>query len=67
MIVEFKNYIGPEGKCPWITDDDGKAIPDSQFIIEHLMKKHNIKMLDLTPQEAAIAQGMRSILEDNLV
>jgi glutathione S-transferase len=59
--------MGPKGKCPWITDEDGKAIADSQFIIEHLTKKHNLQELELTPQEAAVARGMRAILEDNLV
>jgi glutathione S-transferase len=36
--------MGPKGKCPWLTDDDGKAIADSQFIIEHLTKKHKIEV-----------------------
>ena len=67
VITDFKNFMGPKGKCPWITDVDGKVIPDSQIIIEHLMKKHNIKMLELTPEEQAVAKGLRSILEDNLV
>ena len=35
-ISDFKNFIGPKGKCPWITDTDGQAIADSEFIIEHL-------------------------------
>ncbi len=59
--------MGPKGKCPWITDEDGKAVADSQFIIEHLTKKHNLQELELTPQEAAVARGLRAILEDNLV
>jgi glutathione S-transferase len=67
MFLEFKNFMGPKGKCPWITDDDGKAIADSQFIIEHLTEKHNIKMLELSPQDAAIARAMRAVLEDHLV
>ena len=59
--------MGPKGKNPWITDDDGQNIADSQFIIEHLIKKHNIMMIDLSPQESAIERAMRAILEDNLV
>ncbi len=59
--------MGPKGKCPWITDDDGKAVADSQFIIEYLTEKHNIKMLELSPQDAAIARAMRAVLEDHLV
>jgi glutathione S-transferase len=66
-VLEFKNFMGPKGKCPWITDDDGKAVADSQFIIEHLTEKHNIKMLELSPQDAAIARAMRAVLEDHLV
>ena len=40
---------------------------DSQLIIEHLMKKHNIQMLKLTPEETAVARSMRALVEDNLV
>ena len=64
---EFKNAIGPKGKSPWITDDDGEPVSDSQFIIEHLMKKHNIQMLKLTPEESAVARSLRALVEDNLV
>ena len=66
-FLDFKDAIGPKGKCPWITDEDGKAVADTHFIIEHLTKKHNLQELELTPQEAAVARGMRAILEDNLV
>ena len=64
---EFKNAIGPKGKSPWITDDDGEPVSDSQLIIEHLMKKHNIQMLKLTPEESAVARSLRALVEDNLV
>ena len=64
---DFKNFLGPKGKSPWITDDDGTEIADSQFIIEHLTKKHNIKMMEMSPQEAAVERAMRALLEDNLV
>ena len=58
--------MGPKGKCPWLTDDDGTAIADSQFIIEHLTKKHKIEMLPLSPENEAVARSMRSLIEDNL-
>ena len=67
LIPDFKKPIGSKGKSPWITDDDGAELSDSQFVIEHLMRKHNITMLKLTPEEKAIERGLRAILEDNLV
>jgi hypothetical protein len=38
LWLDFKKPIGPKGKAPWITDDDGKDYSDSQLIIEHLTK-----------------------------
>lgn len=63
---DFKPNSGPKGSSPWITDTDGSVVADSQFIIEHLTKKNNIQMVSLSPQDAAVALGMKSILEDNL-
>ena len=67
LITDFKKPMGSKGKSPWITDDDGAELSDSQFVIEHLIRKHNITMLKLTPEEKAIERGLRAILEDNLV
>ena len=67
LSTDFKKPFGPKGKVPWITDDDGKVYSDSQLIIEHLMSKHNIHMLELTPEENAVARGLRAVVEDNLV
>lgn len=64
--IDFRDYTGPKGKSPWITDDDGTVVADSQFIIEYLTVKRNIRMLNLSPDDAATARGMRAILEDNL-
>ena len=66
LYSDFKHYSGPKGNHPWITDTDGSVVADSQFIIEHLTKKNNIQMLSLSPHDAAVALGMKSILEDNL-
>ena len=63
---DFKNFMGPKGKCPWITDDDGTVVADSQFIIEHLIRKHNIEVPPLSPEDAAVARSMRALVEDNL-
>jgi glutathione S-transferase len=63
--ADFKKAQGPRGKTPWITDEDGQAVTDSQVIIDHLIKKHNIQMLKLTPEETAVARGLRALLEDN--
>ena len=67
FLSDFKKPLGPKGKAPWITDDDGKDYSDSQLIIEHLTKKHNIQMLKLTPEENAVARGLRAVVEDNMV
>jgi len=39
--------MGKKKKCPWITDEDGTAVADSQFIIEHLIKKHNLTKISI--------------------
>ena len=65
-VSDFKNFFGPKGKSPWITDSSGKPVADSEFIIQHLIREHELQMPDLTPEEKAVALGMRSILEDNL-
>ena len=57
--------MGKKGKCPWMTDDDGTEVCDSQFMIEYLIKKHNIEMLKLSPEDEAVARSMRILLEDN--
>jgi hypothetical protein len=62
---DFKKFTGPSGKCPWITDDDGTVVADSQPIIDYLTKKFNIHMLDATPQDEAVIRAMRALLEDN--
>ena len=51
FISDFKNFMGSKGKSPWITDTDGRALADSQLIIEHLSRKNNIQMLELTPEQ----------------
>ena len=65
FFLDFKKFMGPKGKCPWMTDDDGTEVSDSQFMIEHLIKKHKIEMLHLSPEDAAVARSMRCLIEDN--
>jgi len=47
----------------------GKSLHSISFAsitIVHNTSKHDIKMLELTPEQASIARGLRAILEDNL-
>ena len=64
-ISDFKNPTGSKGKCPWITDTDGKAVADSEFILDRLTRRNDIQMLELTPEQKSVARGLRAILEDN--
>jgi glutathione S-transferase len=54
----------PKRKLPYIIDD-GEVIADSEFIIEHVKRKHNIWLDNwLTPAQSATAYTVRRMLED---
>lgn len=56
----------PAGKLPYIVDE-GKAVPDSTFIIDNLTRKHRITLDDwLTPALRAQALAFQRLLEENL-
>ena len=73
MNIEFEtksgaNFIGksPKHKLPYI-EDDGKAIADSNFIIEHLKEKHGDTMdAELNQEQKAVSRAFLKMLDENL-
>lgn len=71
--IEFEtksgaNYIGksPKHKLPYL-EDDGKAIGDSSFIIDHLKEKYGDKLDgDLNGEQKAVARAFMKMLDENL-
>ncbi len=54
------------GKAPYIVLEDGSFLADSQRIIEHLSKKHNIEMdVHLSAEQQAQALCLRRLFEDH--
>ena len=65
-VTEFRHFVGPKGKTPWITIN-GVDIADSQIAIEYLAKHFQIDMShQLGNEERAIARAMRVLMEDHL-
>lgn len=55
----------PKGKLP-VIDDNGKTIPDSSFIIEHLTTSHQLTLDDwLTPEQKATAYLISKSIDEN--
>ncbi len=56
----------PKGKIPWI-EDDGHFVSDSSDIIDYLKERHGDPLdRDLSPQQRAIAQATRRMVEEHL-
>jgi len=54
----------PKGKVPYV-ELDGQLMGDSQFIIEHLQKKHGDTLdANLTPEQKAVGHTIRRMLEE---
>lgn len=65
-ITDFEQPMSSKGKSPWITIN-GKDVADSQIAINHLKEELKINPdKDLTPEQLAIARGLRAILEDHM-
>ncbi|KAG7170094.1 Failed axon connections-like 6 [Homarus americanus] len=65
--VDYEEPVGPKGKCPWITLN-GEEIGDSQLIMEKLGPMYNKDFSSaLTPEQKAIAQGMRIMVDEHLL
>lgn len=55
----------PKGKLP-VIDDGGKTVADSSFIIEHLIKSHNLTIDDwLTKEQKATAYLINKSIDEN--
>lgn len=64
--VELNPAKGPKGKMPFI-NDSGEKIPDSSFIIDHLIKKYSLKHLMIeNPMLQAQALAFKTMIEDAL-
>jgi glutathione S-transferase len=56
----------PKGKLPYI-EDNGRAIADTQFIIEHLKQAHGDPLdASMSATERALATAFQRLLEENL-
>lgn len=64
--VEVNPAKGPKGKMPFISNA-GEKIPDSSFIIDHLIKKHSLNNLMIENEEKqAQALAYKTMIEDSL-
>jgi glutathione S-transferase len=55
----------PRGKIPYVALPDGTRMGDSQLIVEHLTKAHNVTLDDhLSPSQRATARAVRRMLEE---
>lgn len=55
----------PRGKVPWIEDEGGQLLPDSQHIIEHLTRVHGVRLDEgLDAAQRAQARAVRRMLEE---
>lgn len=64
--IELNPSKGPKGKMPFI-EDAGEKIPDSSFIIEHLIRKYSLDHLTINnPEKEAQALAFKSMIEDAL-
>eukprot|EP00095_Tigriopus_kingsejongensis_P003082 maker-scaffold664_size116482-snap-gene-0.19 protein:Tk03082 transcript:maker-scaffold664_size116482-snap-gene-0.19-mRNA-1 annotation:"hypothetical protein CGI_10007879" len=63
--LDFKKPMSKKDKTPWISYN-GRAIADSQLAQEFLAEEFNLDFsTHLSPEEKAVARGLRSILEDH--
>lgn len=64
--IELNPGKGPKGKMPFI-NDSGEKIPDSSFIIDHLIEKYSLKHLTIeNPVVQAEALAFKTMIEDAL-
>ncbi|WP_394821694.1 glutathione S-transferase family protein [Pendulispora albinea] len=65
IVVERNSLHGPKGKMPFI-EDDGRIIPDSSFIIDHLISKYGERIPPQSPEESATSMAFQRLFEDSL-
>lgn len=64
--VDTKTPFGPKGKCPWITIN-GEDVADSEFILEYLTKRFNVKIDNrFGQQKAASLEAVRVLADEHL-
>jgi glutathione S-transferase len=65
LVVENNPGRGPKGKLPWIVDN-GRAIGDSGFIVEHLAREYGDRVdAWLSPSQRATAHAVRRMIEES--
>jgi glutathione S-transferase len=68
--IPFEAKVGdprkaPKKKLPYIVEDDGRVISDSEHIVRHLEKKHGDKLDGgMTAEERAQARAVRRMVEE---
>lgn len=63
-MADFRR--APKGKVPFIEEEDGKLLGDSQLIIEHLKRKHGDTLdAKLSPEQLATGHLVRRVLEES--
>lgn len=69
--IPYRRALGdprraPKKKLPYIVDDDGRTIADSDAIIRHLKATRDITLdAHLDPRTAAIGEAVRALLEEH--
>jgi glutathione S-transferase len=57
----------PCGKLPYIIDDDGTKVADTNAIVKYLDEKHGISLdKDLTPEQRAMSVALDRLLGEHL-
>lgn len=65
QVKEADLRKAPKGKVPYV-EIEGRLLADSQFIIEHLKRKHGDPLDEkLTPEQHAIGHTVRRMLEES--
>lgn len=60
-------FKAPKGKLPYITDDDGTAVADTSFIIDHLTRRHGVTLdAHLSAADRAVATAFQRLFEEDL-
>lgn len=61
------DHASPYGKLPYIVDDDGTKVGDSNQIIEYLEKKHKVTLdKDLSTTDRAVALAFDRLVCEHL-
>ena len=67
VIEEMSPTKPPRGKYPYVVFEDGAKMPDSQLIIDHLTRVHDVQLdAALTPDQRAASVMIQRTLEDHL-